>query len=447
MLSFFSSLLVICASLQAQACEPRPSIKVSTQESLVDQDIRIQLSQLEPHEKIRIQAQTFDDNQVLWSSFGLFESDDAGKIDLSDQMPLEGSYQGADPMGLFWSMQPPATEIDASFKMKRDSFSVKITAYRGQEEICSRDIVRQRKASDVKRIAVRDNGLNAILFMPPSNVDLPVIITLSGSNGGYSENRAQLLASHGFAVLALAYFGVEGLPSNLQEIPLEYFETAFAWLKKQPGIDGAHIGVYGVSRGAELALILGSWFPESVQAIAAVVPSSVVYGGLSETPVDAWLYYGEPICPFAFKPRIDFSGELGKDREHMASTVQSFLEGMKEEKAFEEAAIPVERIRASLLLISGGDDQMWPSSLYAEKILQRLRDKQASIACEHLHYPKAGHGINIPHLPQPGPAYYHPVGNIWLSMGGTPAEDQNASADSWKKIIDFFHSSLTSEDL
>lgn len=62
--------------------------------------------------------------------------------------------------------------------------------------------------------------------------------------------------------------------------------------------------------------------------------------------------------------------------------------------------------------------------------------------CEHLHYPKAGHGINIPNLPQPGPVNYHPVGKLWFSMGGTSAEDQYASQDSWKKLIVFFQESL-----
>jgi len=36
---------------------------------------------------------------------------------------------------------------------------------------------------------------------------------------------------------------------------------------------------------------------------------------------------------------------------------------------------------------------------------------------------------------------------LWFSMGGTIAEDQYASQDSWKKLIAFFHTSLKSEDL
>lgn len=282
--------------------------------------------------------------------------------------------------------------------------------------------------------------------MPPSEKPLPVIITLSGSNGGLGENRAQLLASHGFAVLALGYFGVEGLPSNLEDIPLEYFEVAFNWIKTLPNLDSSHVGLYGVSRGGELALILGAWFPESVQSIVAAVPSSVIYGGLSETPVHAWVYQGKPLTPFAPIDSTDFSNGRGDDAALPACTLTGFLEGMKDKQAFEDASIPVERIQAPLLIISGGDDQVWASSIYASKIEERLKKNHSSIYREYLHYPKAGHGINIPNCPQPGPVYYHHILNKWFTMGGSIAEDQYASQDSWIKLLHFFDKTLKPQE-
>ena len=370
MLFFLSSLVLVGALLTGPiaAIPFKPCIELSSQTSLLDQEIVIKFSSLQPNEVINIQAETLDDNGLVWASYGVFQANDVGEIDLSKQSPIEGSYTGTDPVGLLWSMEPSASERGASFKIKKESFCVKITAYRDKEEIASQDIIRLRREQSMQKIVIEESGLKGILFLPSSPQPLPAIITLTGSNGGFGENRAQLLASHGFAVLALGYFGVEGLPANLQDIPLEYFEAAFAWLKKDYRVDGSRVGIYGASRGAELALILGSWFPDSVQAIAAVVPSSVVYGGLGKTPVDAWLYHGKPVLPFAPVPQTDFSGDMGKDPAHPANTLQSFSEGMKDEKAFEAAAIPVEKIQASLLLISGGDDQMWPSSLYALQI-------------------------------------------------------------------------------
>ncbi|NNM43683.1 MAG: acyl-CoA thioesterase [Chlamydiae bacterium] len=418
-------------------------MEVSPLESLVDQEVVIVLRGLQPQEKIQVQAQTVDDSGIPWKSYGIFQANGLGIIDLSKQAPSEGSYQEIDPMGLFWSMQPEHSGL--AFKIENANFSVEITAFREKEKIASQNIIRFRKAADVKRISIHEDGLVGILFVPPSDKPLPMIITLTGSSGGFGENRAQLLASHGFVVLALGYFGVDGLSSDLQNIPFEYFETAFKWIKRQPAIDSSHIGIYGVSRGAELALLLGCTFPEPVQAIAAVVPSSVVYGGSSGGPVDAWLYHGKRLAPFAPVGKENSTDNKGLDRAYPILMKERFLEGMKDTKAFEAAVIPVEKMQASLLLISGGDDQMWPSALYVTQIQERLKAYKSSICCEHLCYPKAGHGISIPNFPAPGPIYYHPVGKQWFSMGGTIADDQDASLDSWKKLIAFFQKTLKEE--
>lgn len=418
-------------------------------ENILDQEIIIRAEELTPFQIIELKAETTDQKGEIWTSHALFQADAQGTIDVTTEKPLVGSsYEIIDGMGLFWSMQPVSSDPASSFKCKDDRLNTTLTMRQGDGKILAKETTSLfLKRPDVQRREIRENGIVATLFLPPSKKPLPVIITLSGSNGGLSENRAKLLASHGFAVLALGYFGVEGLPSNLQNISLEYFETAFAWLKEQPTIDASRIGLYGISRGAELALLLGSLFPDAMQAIVAVSPSSVVYGGLNEVPVDVWIYHGKPVLPFAPVPESDFTSGKGQDAAHPVSTRQSFLEGMLQKEAFEAAAIPVENIRCPILLISGGDDQMWPSDLYANQILDRLEKNHSLVSFQHLHYPAAGHGINIPHLPIPEPTYYHPIGKCWLSMGGNRAADAEASKDSWDKLVIFFHQTLHSENL
>jgi len=398
---------------------------------------------LEPFQEIELQTEAKDQKGDSWSSHAAFRADEKGFIDVPSSSPLEhSSYEDVDGMGLFWSMLPISGDTSSSFKSKNDEIPVEVKLYITGNLSEQRTVVRYLKSPDVKSLDIKEDGLVGALFIPLSEKPLPVIITLSGSNGGLSENRAKLLASNGFAVLALGYFGQDSLPSNLQDIPLEYFKTAFTWLKKQPNIDASRVGLYGVSRGAELSLILGSFFPDSVQAIVAVVPSSVVYGGLSKTPVNAWIYQGKPILPFAPIPQTDFADGKGATPENPANTRQSFLEGMKDKAAFAAASIPVENIRCPLLLVSGGDDQMWPSDVYVQQIVDRLKKHHSSIICNHLHYPHAGHGISIPNLPIPGPAYYHPIGKLWFSMGGTRPNDARASSDAWNKLVTFFRESL-----
>ena len=53
----------------------------------------------------------------------------------------------------------------------------------------------------------------------------PGVIDMFGTAGGLTEFRAALLASRGFAALALAYFAYEDLPAKF-EFNLEYFEVS-----------------------------------------------------------------------------------------------------------------------------------------------------------------------------------------------------------------------------
>lgn len=404
--------------------------------STIDRKVDIRVERLAPFQEVELVAETEDQQGTIWVSHAGFRADEEGRVDVSLAAPLDNaSYQGVDAMGLFWSMRPSAGGSDVSFKSKDDLISFDIKLYIDGSLLAQETVERYIKSAEVKRIAVNEEGLVGALFLTESKRPLPLIITLSGSNGGLSENRAKLLASNGFNVLALGYFGVDGLPANLQDIPLEYFEGAFRWLKTQPDIDASRVGLYGVSRGAELALLLGSFFPDSVQAIVAVAPSSVVHGGLNVEDSNAWICQGKPVLPLAPVGAVNHS-------DNPICTRQSFIEGMKDTEAFARASIPVEKIRCPILLVSGGEDQVWPSDLYAKEIDERLERFHSPISCRHLYYPKAGHGINIPNLPFPEPIYYHPVGKVWLSMGGARAEDARASADSWDKLVKFFQEAL-----
>lgn len=73
-------------------------------------------------------------------------------------------------------------------------------------------------------------------FFLPGEGPFPGIIDMFGSVGGLIEFRASLLASHGFAVLALAYFAYEDLPDKLLETDLEYFEEAANFLLAHPKV-------------------------------------------------------------------------------------------------------------------------------------------------------------------------------------------------------------------
>lgn len=109
---------------------------------------------------------------------------------------------------------------------------------------------------------IREDGLAGLLHTPAGPGPHPGVLLLGGSEGGVPDNGvAGLLASRGFAKLALAYFGADGLPGELVRIPLEYFGHAITWLSARPDVADGRVGVIGASRGGELALWLGATFP------------------------------------------------------------------------------------------------------------------------------------------------------------------------------------------
>jgi dienelactone hydrolase len=123
-------------------------------------------------------------------------------------------------------------------------------------------------------------------------------VSLGGAGGGLSEGGAESFAREGFAALALAYFGLDGLPRELVEIPLEYFEGAIAWLKRRPMVDAGQVAVVGNSKGGELALLLGATFPRDVGAVVGYAPSAVVWQAMA---FDREVYYGGPRSPWAIR--------------------------------------------------------------------------------------------------------------------------------------------------
>lgn len=283
---------------------------------------------------------------------------------------------------------------------------------------------------------INENGVVAKIFYPETSEPCPAIIVLSGSDGGFYEHAAQSFAQNGYVALALAYFNAEGLPEKLENIPLEYFLNGIEWLKNQPQVESEKIHVYGISRGGELALLLASTFSDQIASVVAVVPSCVTYGGIPNETMPAWTLHGKPL-PIAPAPSEADEREQLKTQESVILTTL-FLEKKNENKqAFDDAFIKVENIECPILLVSGKDDKMWPSSMYSNLIMQRLDECGSEIVRKHLCYDKAGHLILHAGAPVITQAFEHPVVGLRYEIGGDPEAQALANKDSWEKILNF----------
>jgi dienelactone hydrolase len=419
-----------------------PVLSATPRSALVDEPFAITVEKLSPGARVAISSRLVDDAGQTWSASATFRADATGRVDVRRDAPeAGGSYRGVEPMGLVWSLRPQkeGSGNPMLFRRRLDPMRMVIEVAT-DEGSASATLERLSVAPTVTRTEVRDRGLVGTLF-EPAGTPAPALVVLGGSGGGLTEPLAALFASHGFAALALGYFAAPGLPEELKNIPLEYFETAFDWLRDRPSVRAERVGVVGSSRGGELALLLGATFPR-VGAVVSYAPSALVYGGLGRTGTGvtpAWLYRGEAV-PW-FQPSRPPAPPAAAQSGPIPLT-PGFLAGLEDRPAVERALIPVERVNGPILLVSGDDDQMWPSSRYASMVMSRLRERGHAFADQHLAYPGCGHLVNFPYVPTTVDASKHPITGHVFAYGGTPEGQAHAREDSWPRVLAFLRDAL-----
>jgi dienelactone hydrolase len=412
---------------------------------LVDDPVMITVRGCEPGELVTVSA-TWDIGEETVRTEGRFVASADGLVDPAHDVSVGGTYVGVEPHGLWWSIdrQDPLEEPDVL-----SPWNVVITAAAGEWESTAR-LTRAKVDSSVRRVPVQAGRLRGVAFLPDRVGPVPSVVIFSGSGGGLGgvggvQSSAALLASHGFAALALAYFRYEDLPADLMEIPLEYFAEGIEWLKAQVIVLGDRVAVVGASRGGELALLLGTVYPEDIAAVVAKVPSGVIWGGIGTEPKPnavAWTLKGRPIEPL--------SGE-GSDRDDLPLRdgaivlTPSFEERLASASADDlaDATIPIERSGGPVLLLSAEDDAMWPSVALSEIVVERGAAKNAKQPIRHLRYSDAGHTFTTPSGFPIARAAIHPLSGQYYAYGGSLSGNAHASADSWREILEFLKASLS----
>ncbi|MDB5691010.1 MAG: hydrolase of the alpha/beta superfamily [Alphaproteobacteria bacterium] len=280
---------------------------------------------------------------------------------------------------------------------------------------------------------IRQDGLVAEFYIPQGGGALPGLLVLGGSEGGisYARQLGRRLAAHGYGTLCLAYFKAEGLPRILEEIPLEYFQRAIQWLGDHPRIDSSRIGVFGPSKGAEAALLIASHF-ESLACVVAAAPSSVVwqsqnYFARQRAARSSWTRDGAGLPFLAVTPL------RGRSVAEMCGACLDRTDDV------ERAQIPVERIKAPVLLFSGGVDRLWPSRRMAEDVVARMAEPQQY---QHICYPDAGHLV-FPLFSKRSLILGALFG--WY-FGGTGKADGAARKDCLRETLAFFERHLLGAD-
>lgn len=250
---------------------------------------------------------------------------------------------------------------------------------------------------------------NPVLFRPAVACGTGVV-TIRGSSGHVDSDRARLLAAHGALALSFQWFQAPGP----ELVPLERLSSAIDELAGECD----RIALIGASYGAE-AVLLAACRDERVDVTVAIAPTAFSWGFVREdgSQVSKWTWDGDPLpfVPFDrhWKPQSDPPAFVDLYRR----SARTAGEG--------EAVIPAERISGEVLLIAGGDDQVWPSAESAERIrARRARHGRGTMVVTD---PEAGHYLQLPGEPEP-------VAGARMARGGRPEAGRRLGERAWPRI-------------
>jgi uncharacterized protein len=224
----------------------------------------------------------------------------------------------------------------------------------------------------------------------------PLIVGLAGSEGGnawtsdyWKKTRDQFIEK-GYAFLAIGYFKAKGTPDTLQKIAIEDVHNAILEATKNRNINKKKVAIVGGSRGADLALLIGSYYKD-IKCVVGIVASHATFpGNTNHFSTSSWTYQNkelpfvpvnEDAVPFLMK------GDLRGTFEAM----------LKDSIAEEKALIHVENINGPILLVSATKDKICPSTPMSEKMVERLKVKKFKYHFKHIPI-EGGHAEPLKHF-------------------------------------------------
>ncbi|PYZ99057.1 hypothetical protein CR205_11000 [Alteribacter lacisalsi] len=396
----------------------------------VDEPVQFHMDGFKPGEKVEIRAEWMDRSEYKWTSSITVTAGSDGKVQLS------GDTEGPDFRTLFWQLAPVSSEVEGAVLQRSElaPFHIGITVVNETHEIVTERVITRLFVEDhIKQEEVDTPECQGTFFYPEKENSLPAVIVLGGSEGGVYEETAALLAAHGYAALALGYFGYPPLPPDLHEIPVETVNRAVQWLTDQPNVNGNEIACLGISKGGELALLAASQ-DSRIKAVIGEMPPSHVFQSLRQgRRSSSWSKDRTPV------PFIPYSLDFTMRVEHAVAQWKKeplgmrpvFERSLKKYGSGGEAALYVEKINGPVMLISGGADELWPSSSMCKTMMSRLSANSFAHEKKHLSFEDAGHVLTIPYLPARIPKSFP------FKTGGTEEANARAGEQAWKETVAF----------
>ncbi len=190
-------------------------------------------------------------------------------------------------------------------------------------------------------------------------------------------------------------------------------------------VKGPGIGIISISHSGGLAMLMSSF----LSGISATV---CINGCIANTviPVQYRDIVIPPLSPVIKNIKITESGLL----DIRDALPDPSLEGNR------ASLIPIERASCQFLFAVSGDDHNWNSAFFARQAAATL-SRHGKESFKVVTYPKAGHFLEVPHMPYCPSGFHAAVGNA-VVFGGEPKAHSEAQLDLWERVQEFFKSHL-----
>ena len=431
--------------------QPNGSIQIPNRIDIGDR-FQIELSGFKPNTRATLEATATDSRGVTYGRYWPLKTDDRGRatfsVDDTRKEQSESTWYGSRPGS------PAEGILDLSSLLRqlkaKNGFPNPQNFVIGDQNAIS--ITLKARSGHLLRVAAQEtlscvyldpgitresinaDGLVGTLYTPSTSGPHPGVIAFHGSQAVVLHELSQLLATHGYATVALKYFDVPGLPSYLEDVPLEYFAKTIRWLTGKEQVRSTGIGLVGFSRGVEAAL-LAAVDHEGPATVIGYSGGGLIAPGVRGIPpreyLDkaAWTRNGTPIVKGNQVRRV-FETVQEQVYQHQCDveSVPDSIRSKVPQRMLKETLIPVEEIDGPVLLLTGSGDQQWPSPPVAALAIERLQRQNHSSPYGLRTFCESGHIFQYPYRDYTG----EPTND---ANGGTPAANARAAATSWPLVI------------
>lgn len=240
----------------------------------------------------------------------------------------------------------------------------------------------------------------------------------------YTSIFAALLASRGFACLAIAYFGYGDLPKAIETLDLEYFEEAVEYLLEQPGVIPDRCGVLSSSKGSNLGLAMGIYL-KKVTAVVSIGGKLIGDMTLTFRGRELWKAVKLGIRHF---------------RINLQLIVTANESALKKLYTHDHPCMPPCETAPDdthFLLIAGDEDGM-RTKVDIDAMMQRMNLHGRGDHCHTIIYEGTGHIIEPPYNTHAAYSSYN-LGpqKLIVVRGGHPKGTLKAQEDCWKNVRKF----------